>query len=537
MAITHQTASLRSRITCARRWIAVAKEGDLIHAYEKTIELVDQYLLIQSSISTRHQILLDKLIPKSLASDAAATAIAGGEIKKAVQFLEQGRALLWSQMSQYRTPLQELQNVDSNLANEFARLSRLLETSALPQLDNDTSFHSSQLEARTYRQVSDAWRTVVAQIRKLDGFQSFLIPPTYAVLSEAARNGPVIVINISSYRSDAIILHPDGNPHVVPLHVQPQQIEILHSKFSEATRATKPRKVLLGILNTLWDDIVEPIVHKLQDLEIKRGSRIWWCPTSHLAMLPLHAAGHYRRDRPNLPDFYISSYTPTLTALLRSRETNLSRAPSGIPQLLVVAQSLVIDQPRIPSVQSEVETVEKIAPRVDVLHGQNITRDSVLTFLHDHPWVHFTCHGSQKPRPFDSCFHLYDEPLTLMDIMQARLPNAQYAFLSACHSAAGDTDKPDETIHLAAALQFSGFRSVIGTMYAMADEDGPALAEQVYKHMFRRVGKGKGKEGKDEMVVDFRDAAEALHTAVKALREREEGFPLERWINFVHIGV
>ncbi|KAG8920369.1 hypothetical protein FRC02_000949 [Tulasnella sp. 418] len=69
----------------------------------------------------------------------------------------------------------------------------------------------------------------------------------------------------------------------------------------------------------------------------------------------------------------------------------------------------------------------------------------------------------------------------------------------------------------------------------MADADGPALAEQIYKYMFRRVGRGKGRETV-ENGVDFRDSAEALHNAIKALRDRKEGFPLEKWINFVHIG-
>ena len=31
---------------------------------------------------------------------------------------------------------------------------------------------------------------------------------------------------------------------------------------------------------------------------------------------------------------------------------------------------------------------------------------------------------------------------------------------------------PDEVVHLAAALQFCGFRSVVGKMWAMEDDDG-----------------------------------------------------------------
>ncbi|KAI9450791.1 hypothetical protein F5148DRAFT_986813, partial [Russula earlei] len=33
----------------------------------------------------------------------------------------------------------------------------------------------------------------------------------------------------------------------------------------------------------------------------------------------------------------------------------------------------------------------------------------------------------------------------------------------------------DEALHLTAAMQYCGFRSVVGTMWGMADSDGPEL--------------------------------------------------------------
>ncbi|KAG1876045.1 hypothetical protein C8R48DRAFT_571681, partial [Suillus tomentosus] len=49
--------------------------------------------------------------------------------------------------------------------------------------------------------------------------------------------------------------------------------------------------------------------------------------------------------------------------------------------------------------------------------------------------------------------------------------NPRFAFLSACHTTVGDEKSPDESIHLAAAMQFSGLRSVIGFMWSVEDED------------------------------------------------------------------
>ena len=160
--------------------------------------------------------------------------------------------------------------------------------------------------------------------------------------------------------------------------------------------------------------------------------------------------------------------------------------------------------------------------------GEHADRDTVLDGLKQHSWVHIACHGHLGPnnQPFQASFELHGgSRLTLLDLIQARLPNAEFAFLSACHSATGeDLDTPDEAIHLAAALQFCGFRSVVGTLWAMDDEDGPMISNEFYKHMFRDSGRK----------VDFRDSAEALNVAVRKMRRG--GVPLDRWIMFVHIG-
>jgi CHAT domain-containing protein len=108
--------------------------------------------------------------------------------------------------------------------------------------------------------------------------------------------------------------------------------------------------------------------------------------------------------------------------------------------------------------------------------------------------------------------------------VKAQLPNAEFAFLSACHSAAGDIHgTPDESIHLASALQFCGFRSVIGTLWAMVDDDGPDVADAFYKHMFHHPN-----------TMELRDAAEALNLATRQLRKNK--ISPDRWINFIHIG-
>ena len=131
--------------------------------------------------------------------------------------------------------------------------------------------------------------------------------------------------------------------------------------------------------------------------------------------------------------------------------------------------------------------------------------------------------------PFHSRFLLRgDRSLRLVDIVSKHLPTAELAFLSACHSARGDAAAYDEAIHLAAGMQFAGYRGVIGTMWSMGDEDGPVVARAFYSHMVRKREDEGGR-------MDYRDAAEALGKATRALRRA--GVPLERWICFVHYGL
>jgi CHAT domain-containing protein len=115
----------------------------------------------------------------------------------------------------------------------------------------------------------------------------------------------------------------------------------------------------------------------------------------------------------------------------------------------------------------------------------------------------------------------------LLDIVRSQLPDAEFAFLSACHTAElTDESISDEVLHLAAAMQFCGFRSVVGTMWAMADIDGRDLARHFYQSVF-----SDGLQGAPY----YKRTAEALRDAVKALR-RKGAMTLERWVNFVHYG-
>jgi hypothetical protein len=75
------------------------------------------------------------------------------------------------------------------------------------------------------------------------------------------------------------------------------------------------------------------IVNVLENvLGLKHRSRIWLCPTSAFTSIPLDAAHPFQTKadgpkEPCLEDLYICSYTPTLSALVRSRQMMNKHVP------------------------------------------------------------------------------------------------------------------------------------------------------------------------------------------------------------------
>jgi CHAT domain-containing protein len=103
----------------------------------------------------------------------------------------------------------------------------------------------------------------------------------------------------------------------------------------------------------------------------------------------------------------------------------------------------------------------------EVINDVNSTT-SIRTVLDGLPAAHFlhlACHGYQHDDPLQSCFALSDGSLTISSLMELQLPHAMVAFLSACDTAKGDRNQPDQAVHLAASMLFCGFKSVVGTLW------------------------------------------------------------------------
>ncbi|KAH9057550.1 CHAT domain-containing protein [Lactarius vividus] len=524
-------ASLPVRFHLACLWASFARDSrhaSVSTAYEAAESLVRHTLLFAPTLQLQHVTLATSDRSRSMPLDYASFQIDLRQFKEAVETLERGRALLWTEMRHLRAKVDQLLEADPDLGRKFAAVNRDLEelTKSVPpshklSIDDDAvdnlravdPFSRLLLKQRKLMKERD---NLISQIQALPSFDNFLTSPSFDTLRSAACSGPVIIINHSKWHSDILIILHYTSPSLIP------------NPHDFYDRANALRDGLLysrhkyGLDSSHYDQTLASVLVEFYNL-----SRIWWCPTSVFCSLPLHAMGPIPSDNGverYFLDLYICSYTTTLSALIQSRNRDSRSRSSDRPSILLVAQP----DPSLPTVGGEIQVVRALDTEVTNLVSKEATPDAVIDGFRHNQFVHFACHGTlEAGKPFEAGFELYgDKRLTLLEIVRSHLPIAEFAFLSACHTAeVTEGSVIDEGLHLAAAVQYCGFRSVVGTMWAMVDEDGRDLAGHFYKALFSNSGR----------IPYYERSAKALRVAVKKLR-RKKRITLERWVNFVHYG-
>ncbi|QRV85630.1 CHAT domain protein [Ceratobasidium sp. AG-Ba] len=507
-------------------------------AYGHLIQLLPQVAWIGNNVSNRYN-RLQKL--DGLASEAVTLAIFHGDYSTALEWMEEGRSIVWSQMLKLRTSLEQLSVVNETLAKAIREAAQNLETlsgNTIAQV-GASEWRSNEQVAQRYRRAAERWDESVSQARSLPGMDQFLLPQTSSRLVQAAHSGAIVLLITQSGESHALVI-PKGGSQVS--YVALPRFSIEKGDFAQAQLARSLQRQGRGdrgfaagfplkddkvekILLMLWVDVVKPVLESLGYLQLplQELPHITWCTSGALNFLPLHAAGDYSTSSSTLFDYAVSSYTPNLRALL-APNPGLSRAN----KILAVGQTSTPGFSDLPATAAELNEVQHSAAGVHFtkIDGFQATPPAVLEAMTQHSWVHFACHASQNlDRPLSSAFHLHEGPLTLEAITRVSIPRAELAFLSACQTAAGDHKIPDEAVHLAAGMLVTGYRTVIATMWSIDDSDAPVIAKEFYAYMLEG--------GYDPK----REASRALHHAVSRLRAQVGVKEFGRWAPFIHMGL
>ncbi|KAF8445026.1 CHAT domain-containing protein [Boletus edulis BED1] len=542
------------RFRASRNWILCARRmhhPSLLHAYSIAMNLFPQLAWIGLSLTHRYAELKQGA---DVVREAAAAALDSGFPALAVEWLEQGHSIVWGELLQLRGSYEQLSSAHPDHGRSLQELSAALDDASAIREKSLSTLESSATQ--TLQQEADRHRTLaierdklLQEIRRLPGFERFLLPKDFPQLRASAHSGPVVMLNAAETRCDALILLA-GVDHVV--HVPLPKFNLQRSvglqnmlgKLLGHARATpfddrQGKQATRGagswetLLSTLFNGVIKPVLDALAFSTVGDLSRIFWCPTGPFVFLPIHAAGlygtQYSSPGHKVSDFVVSSYVPTLSILARS---NCRVAHSNDLRLLLVGQPPSDGQEPLRGVAPELRHIRTVVGNptsacTTLLESSVGTVEEVLGLMKDADWVHFACHGIQDAaKPTDSGLCLANQRrLKVSDMIGLSRSRGGLAFLSACQTAMGDEGLTDEAIHIAAGMLFAGYGGVIGTMWSISDRLAPVVARGVYEYLFRNGTRP-----------DYRDAARALHEAVGRLRESGEA-SFATWLPFIHVGL
>ncbi|CCO37665.1 hypothetical protein BN14_11823 [Rhizoctonia solani AG-1 IB] len=490
----------RDVFTSSLDWANLASEYTYLNpikAFCAAVDLLPHFIWLGATTAQRYQ---DLALADNLALRAASAAIQSSSYDLALEWLEHARCVV-----------------------------------LLLGFITDTPEHRHRL-AREYE-------NLLVEVRSLPKFEEFLRPTKVQGLKRAARHGPIVVINCHEAQCDALLVLPSHN-HIAHIalpeftedkarHARSEIEKLLDKKrlrergvTLKGGRQEEPDPDIGLVLAELWNNVVKPVLDYLGYINNEPTDNlphITWCPTGALTFLPLHAAGDYEQPKCRVFNHVISSYTPTLSALLASTPTELSRTP----RVLAIREAPTFGPGQLPGTAKELEhigTHTKDKAEYKQLISRGATPAAVLDAMEQHDWVHLACHAKQNIRdPTKSGFFLHGGTLDLAAITQRSFRNKGLAFLSACQTATGDEKLPDEAIHLASGMLMAGYPSVIATMWSVDDSDAPFVADQVYAQLVKDGKVGNGEAGR------------ALHHAVAGLREKVGLKEFGRWASYIHI--
>ncbi len=532
-----------ARLIAAVMWAnAAADTGNIREAadgYAAAVELLPKVAWHGLSREKRQEQLA---YWSGLASEAAAAAVLSGSAERAVELLELGRSVLWTQALSLRSDLAALAASYPALAERLQAIRMTMDNPLESSTARDAmkSTVASDLASGrhdTRIRLAQECDEIMSEIRAKPGFRHFLAPVPYSELAAGltrgpAARGPVVMINPSRDGCHALITHPAApRVQVIDLNLRLEEAKAQADRLVRAL-ASRDRAALIEILGWLWSTITEPVLVKIGHTRARNANdpwpRVWWCPAGPLSFMPFHAAGRYNKDGSvyhegdRALDRVISSYTTKLSALAPPEsDTALTRARQlsvgienhpALPALPAVATEMAALKNRFPAEAGHQQLLESKA-----------TREAVLSGLRGHSWLHFACHATVNyDNPDRSGFALWDNFLTLGDLARQPGRSRELAFLSACSTAKGSAQHPDEAIHLAAAMQFLGYRHIIAACWELDDSIAPDIACRVYARLTRHGWP------------DCTRTAEALHEAIRSL-PRSQANPM-LWAPYIHLG-
>lgn len=481
-------------------------------AYKTASQVVSciPLLVPQSLENSDRQALLKNA--RGLASDGAALSlfpdVTESNLYDTIRLLELGRGLIQTSLNILRAEISDLRTKHVHLAEQYVKLRGQLDSASfggVASLEEPTAKVWDPNQASARHNAGQSFEQLLLEIRQQDGFDRFLLGPSEDEIKAAAGEIPIVVLNVSVYRCDALIIQRD--------QIQSLWLPRLRLSDIKAHAKSLDANVSASLLEWLWKVVAKPVLRVLGFDQAPSPGDPWpcicWIPTGLLAKFPIHAAGlHTEGDFTNsVLDRAISTYSTSVWALVEAR-SHQEKSPMPKPRTGV----FVGMKHDLQFVEEEETKVVEIWDQANLQVLQpDPGRSDVLEAVETCDIFHFAGHGkTDLLDPSQSALTLADEPLTVDSLQKTNLRDRRpfLAYLSACGTGQNKVDElVDESIHLMAACQLAGFQSVIGSLWQVDDKSSVDVAVDTYDWI-RRFG------------MTSASVAEGLHHACRALRRK-----------------
>jgi hypothetical protein len=247
---TNAYAPTSTKFMVAKNWAALAEHyghPTALEAFRCSISLLPLLAALNADLELRQQRLMggtrgasnENLRTDGLAIRAAGCAIRAGKLEDAIELLEEGRAVFWTQAMQVRSPMHDLQAEYPDMAEKLRQLGRGLEAGSFssgsrvggavitgPGVGGEKKLLMAHVEATHLRRLNVEWEETLSAVRKFPKFEDFLRPRRFSVLQSACSERghvegvdagvgkTIIILCATPKNTDALILTTKGVKHL-----------------------------------------------------------------------------------------------------------------------------------------------------------------------------------------------------------------------------------------------------------------------------------------------------------------------------------
>jgi tetratricopeptide (TPR) repeat protein len=253
---------------------------NLLELYREIISLFPRVAYFGLDLRTRLRVLAEA---EHIATSAAFHAISLDLPEVAIELLEHGRAVFWSQSLRLR---EEFDALPSEMAEKLTSIAHRLESGSGSQPNPEAGKSVLEEQAKQMRMLSDEFQDLVVKARSIPGFERFLLDDTYETLCSVAEKGPVVVFVSANRRSCALILQKglplqrvdlDADPHMISrkftLMLGNTRFMSKETRNGAANGHHAPLRLALKLLNKengnaavveeMWIKVMKPVVTAL----------------------------------------------------------------------------------------------------------------------------------------------------------------------------------------------------------------------------------------------------------------------------------